>query len=56
MAAHRIESAALAALARAPDAAEGINAFLDKRPAQFPMRPSTDMPPVYPWFDEPSFS
>jgi enoyl-CoA hydratase/carnithine racemase len=34
--AHRLETAALAALGRGPDAAEGVTSFLEKRPARFP--------------------
>jgi enoyl-CoA hydratase/carnithine racemase len=36
--AHRIETAALAATGRGPDAAEGVMAFLEKRPARFPAK------------------
>jgi enoyl-CoA hydratase/carnithine racemase len=34
--AHRYETAALAALGRGPDAAEGVTSFLEKRPPKFP--------------------
>lgn len=37
-----------------PDAQEGIKSFLEKRPPNFTMKPSTDMPYFYPWWkDEP---
>jgi len=36
--AHRLETAALAALGRGPDAAEGVTSFLEKRPARFPAK------------------
>ncbi|RZV49662.1 MAG: enoyl-CoA hydratase, partial [Pseudomonadales bacterium] len=29
---------------------EGIAAFLEKRPANFTGKASTDMPPFYPWW------
>ena len=32
-----------------------IAAFLEKRDAQFPLRPATDMPGCYPWREEPPF-
>jgi enoyl-CoA hydratase/carnithine racemase len=32
------------------DFAEGVRAFLEKRPARFPMSPSADLPPAYPWW------
>ena len=31
------------------DAREGIDSFLQKRPAQFQSRVSEDMPDFYPW-------
>ena len=30
---------------------EGVQSFLEKRPANFTQRTSTDMPPFYPWWD-----
>ena len=30
---------------------EGVQSFLDKRPANFTQRTSTDMPPFYPWWE-----
>jgi hypothetical protein len=32
------------------DGKEGVAAFLEKRPANFISKPSTDMPPFYPWW------
>jgi len=55
MMAHRIDSRAIYRMARTPDAAEGVASFLDKRPPQFPMKPSRDMPDFYPWWDEPGY-
>jgi enoyl-CoA hydratase/carnithine racemase len=48
--AHRIDSLAMFHTGRSADAHEGVSAFLAKRPARFPLRPSTDMPPFYPWW------
>lgn len=54
--AHKIESKAIFSLGSAPDAREGVTAFLEKRPAKFPMRPSKDMPSFYPWWEDRKFS
>ncbi len=53
---HRLESACLQGYmgARA-DAREGVESFLEKRPAKFPMRVSRDMPSFYPWRATPPF-
>jgi enoyl-CoA hydratase/carnithine racemase len=48
--AHRIESQGVYHMGRSPDAREGVQSFLEKRPAKFTMRPSRDMPPHYPWW------
>ena len=56
MAAHRIDSRAMAALGGSPDAHEGVSSFLEKRPPQFTMGPSRDMPDFYPWWEDPEFS
>jgi enoyl-CoA hydratase/carnithine racemase len=50
--AHRVDSKSIFWMGRSPDAYEGVSAFLEKRPARFTMRPSTDMPPFYPWWKE----
>ncbi len=44
--AHIADSRAMSALGGGPDAYEGVQAFLDKRPAEFPMRVSSDLPEV----------
>src|SRR5207253_602477 len=55
MEAHRLDSRGMDWTGRSADAREGISAFLEKRPARFPLRPSQDMPPFYPWWTERSF-
>ena len=50
MEAHKIDSRAIYARGASPDAKEGVMAFLEKRPARFVNRVSTDMPPFYPWW------
>jgi enoyl-CoA hydratase/carnithine racemase len=48
--AHEIESQGVYHMGRSADAREGVQSFLEKRPAQFTMRASRDMPPFYPWW------
>jgi enoyl-CoA hydratase/carnithine racemase len=49
--AHRLDSQGMYWTGRSRDAYEGVSAFMEKRPARFPLRPSTDMPPFYPWWE-----
>lgn len=55
MEAHRIDSRAVNYTGRHRDATEGITAFFEKRPAVWSMKPSVDLPPFVPWWDEPVF-
>jgi enoyl-CoA hydratase/carnithine racemase len=55
MVAHRIDSRAIQSRGASADAREGVSAFLDKRPAVYPNKVSTDMPGFFPWWDEPRF-
>jgi enoyl-CoA hydratase/carnithine racemase len=56
MEAHRLDSRALAALRDGLDAHEGIQSFLERRPAQFTSRVSQDMPNFFAWWRDPPFS
>lgn len=55
MEAHKLDSRGMQQMGAAQDAREGIQSFLEKRPPAFSMKPSADMPAVYPWWDEPEF-
>ena len=55
MEAHRIDSRAVHWTGRNADAREGVTSFLQKRPPQFTLSPSTDMPEFYPWWEERTF-
>ena len=49
--AHAADSRLMVALGGSPDAAEGVTSFLEKRPAEFPMSVSADLPgevPLWP--------
>ena len=45
----------LAGGASAADVKEGVTAFLEKRPAKFPMKVSSGMPSYFPWWQERTF-
>jgi enoyl-CoA hydratase/carnithine racemase len=55
MVAHRVDSRAIAETGAMADAAEGIASFLEKRPPDWKLRVSADLPPVYPWWEEPEY-
>jgi enoyl-CoA hydratase/carnithine racemase len=56
MVAHRIDSRAIYETGRMADAAEGVAAFLEKRPASWTLAPSKDLPGWFPWRPEPPFA
>ncbi|WP_423918393.1 crotonase/enoyl-CoA hydratase family protein [Candidatus Poriferisodalis sp.] len=56
MEAHKIDSRGIYHLGRGADAHEGVASFLEKRPPEFTLRPSQDLPEYVPWWDEPEFS
>jgi enoyl-CoA hydratase/carnithine racemase len=55
MDAHRVDSRVIHARGRSADAREGVTSFLEKRPPTFPDQVSRDLPPFFPWWDEPEY-
>jgi enoyl-CoA hydratase/carnithine racemase len=55
MEAHRMDSQGIHAMGRSPDAYEGVQSFLEKRPGSFPMKVSQDLPEFFPWWEEPKY-
>ena len=56
MDAHKIDSRGIYHRGRSADSKEGVESFLEKRPAEFSMQVSKDMPEYFPWWDEEKFS
>ena len=56
MEAHKIDSRGIYYCGKSDDVKEGVESFLEKRPAQFPLKVSKDMPEFYPWWQEREFS
>ena len=52
MEAHKIDSCGIYERGRSDDVKEGVSSFLEKRPAQFKNKITTDMPPYFAWWDE----
>jgi enoyl-CoA hydratase/carnithine racemase len=55
MEAHRADSRAMFSRGQSADAREGVESFLEKRPAQFADRVSDGLPELFPGRDEPAF-
>jgi enoyl-CoA hydratase/carnithine racemase len=56
MEAHRVDSRAINSRGASDDAREGVLSFLEKRPAEFPVKVSDGLPDVFPDWENPSFS
>ena len=46
----------MAAASQIPGAREGMASFLEKRPAAFPMKVSSELPEWFPWWEERPFA
>ena len=55
MEAHKIDSRGIYYCGKSDDVKEGVESFLEKRPAKFPLKVSKDMPEFYPWWQERDF-
>ncbi len=56
MEAHKLDSRGVYYMGKSADANEGVQSFLEKRPADFKMSPAKDMPGYFPWWDKPKYS
>ncbi len=56
MEAHKLDSRGVFFTGKSPEAREGVEAFLEKRPARFPGRVTENMPDYFPWWQERTFS
>ena len=56
MEAHKIDSRGIYHRGRSADAKEGVESFLEKRPAEFGCTVSGDMPEYFPWWEQRKFS
>jgi enoyl-CoA hydratase/carnithine racemase len=56
MEAHRADSRGIQARGKSGDAREGVMSFLEKRPARYPDKVSSDLPDIWPHWRAPEFS
>ncbi|MET0273573.1 MAG: enoyl-CoA hydratase, partial [Phenylobacterium sp.] len=55
MDAHMADSRGIQARGKSGDAREGVTSFLEKRPAKYPDKVSSDLPDIWPHWQAPTF-
>jgi len=55
MEAHRVDSRGIQSRGASADAREGVDSFLEKRPAAYPVKVSDGLPDIFPDYTEPAF-
>ena len=55
MEAHRVDSRGIQSRGASDDAREGVDSFLEKRPAVYPVKVSDGLPDIFPDYTEPEF-
>ena len=55
MEAHRVDSRGIQSRGASDDAREGVDSFLEKRPAVYPVKVSDGLPDIFPDYTEPAF-
>jgi len=55
MEAHRVDSRGIQSRGASADAREGVDSFLEKRPASYPVKVSDGLPDIFPDYTEPAF-
>ena len=56
MEAHKVDSRAIYTLGQMADVREGVASFLEKRPPEFSLKVSEDLPDFFPWWDDRPFA
>ncbi|HEV2650959.1 MAG TPA: enoyl-CoA hydratase-related protein, partial [Rhizomicrobium sp.] len=56
MEAHKVDSKGIYVRGASADVREGVVSFLEKRPAKFPQKVSSDMPSYFPWWKPRTYS
>lgn len=56
MEAHRVDSRGILARGKSADSREGVESFLEKRPARFPVKVSDGLPDIFPGWEPRQFS